>query len=159
MGWNEINSDEDIRFLMDKTGSFIDAVLLSANYLTGNEKFTDCFGDERSTGRTLLLRVGSHICGEIELLFYSVMYFTMQEDLMTDCKLVFRDDLYGKQNRNRLLVLSLNESFDPPYRRSTKPFSLAEKHDTAVIAQGMKWRFAVEKSESDCLDHEYAPFT
>ena len=159
MGWNEIKSDEEIRFLMDKTGSFIDAVLLSANYLTGNEKFIDCFGEERSTGRMLLLRVKSHICGEIELLFYSVEYFTMQKDLMTDCKLVFRDDLYGKHSRNKLLVLSFNESFDPPYRRSDKPFSLADVHDTAVIAQGMKWRFAAEKSESDCLDYEYAPFT
>ena len=45
------------------------------------------------------------------------------------------------------------------YEFVIKKFSLNESYTSFVIAEGMKWRYAKEADELDCLDQDYERYT
>ena len=157
MSWQTVRTDEDIKCLMDVTGDFLDCTILSMNYLTPSKWFTDCYGEKRSSEGKLLMTIHSHICGDIQMLFISTKYFTIFNDSIEGCHLKFRTPLDGKRSDSKELVLS-DWKFDAQYYHKNVSFSSNTMPENIVISDHMKWRFADEAGEFDCLDEDYAPF-
>lgn len=144
MSWREIKTQEDIDRYFEETGYMIDSVILSVHYLTGHERFKDVYGKERSTGSVLLMRVKTPFKGIVELLFTDVLYQCVNGASPEDHIIEFRSDLLGKTKDVRALLYETKNWGD---------------HNDKIISSGMKWRFASEADEFDCMDEDYAPFT
>lgn len=157
MSWQTVKSDEDIKRLMDVAGDFIDSVIISMDYLTPSKWFADCYGEKRSSGSKLLMTIHSHYCGDIQMLFISTLYFTIFDNSFSGCHLRFREPLDVKRSDRKVLVLS-DYRFDEQYYDRSVTFSDYLLPSNVVICDHMKWRFAHEADEFDCLDEDYAPF-
>lgn len=160
MAWRKIVSQDDIEYFLNETKCMHDSAVVSANYISG------VYCDEKKAmhfpynGTTLLLTVDSQWVDRIEMLFTGVKYCSMMKPTdIWDCTLEFRDDLYGKNRRDTLIVWTDGGRFSPEYEFVIKKFSLNESYTSFVIAEGMKWRYAKEADELDCLDEDYERYT
>ena len=157
MAWREIRTQEDIESFLNETACMHDSAVVSANYISG------VFCDEKKAmhfpyeGSSLLLTVDSQWVDRIEMLFTGVMMYAISKPTdIWEGILQFREDLYGKNRRDRLIVWSDSNYFDADY---TRKFSLNETYTSYVIAERLKWRYAKESDEFDCLDEDYERYT
>ena len=157
MAWREIRTQEDIENFLKETGGMHDSAVVSANYISGvhcDEKKAMYFPYE---GGSLLMTVDSQWVDRIEMLFMDVKMYSFSKPIdIWEGILEFREDLYGKNRRDRLIVWSDSNYFDADY---TRKFSLNETYTSFVIAERLKWRFAKEADELDCLDDDYERYT
>ena len=160
MAWREIHTQRDIDAFLEETGWLHDSAVVSANYISGvycDEKKAMLFPND---GASLLLTFDSQWVDRLELLFTGVRYYAMYKPTdIWECTLKFREDLFGKNRRDRLIVWTDNGNFNPEYEFSIKKFSLNESYTSFVIAESLKWRYAKEADEFDCLDEDYERYT
>lgn len=131
--WNEINSDEDIKKLMEDTHMCDDfsTVVLSVNY--------NRIGYENS----LLLTLDKNFYfDKMEMLFEGVRHFRFSGrndssvSTINGYSLEIRTDLLGKTRDDKLIVWT--DDCKVEHRNGHFDF---EKDNSIVIADGMKWRF------------------
>lgn len=138
--WNEVNTDEDIAYLMDIFGGFHESCIVSLNYISGNCMKKGRNGNiamttDENTDHCILLTMDSEWRGRIELMFSGVKKFSCQcfEDCcmnyILSAYLKFHDDLRGKAD-SRLIVWANNREFEP-----------LDPKGSYIIADSLKWRY------------------
>ncbi|MDE7364249.1 MAG: hypothetical protein K2N27_05085 [Ruminococcus sp.] len=139
--WNEINTDEDIAYLMDTYGGFHETCIVSLNYISGNymkkgKNGNMAMATNENINHCIMLTVDSEWRGRIELMFNGVKKFSCQcfEDCYMNYILLaylkFHDNLRGKAD-DRLIVWANDEDFD-----------LLSLKGSYIIADSLKWRYS-----------------
>ena len=144
--WNEVNSREDIDYLLGEYMGFHDSCLTELSYKSGagvrNDNFMS-FG--KAEQRELHIIFNSQWKKEpLELCFIGVRKYCIagwQENYFCDiydCHLSVRSDLIvGKDEP--IIVWADNIDFDP--KSVTETDLLREPMDSYVFADKLKWRF------------------
>lgn len=139
--WTEINSDDDLKSLMDLSNHFCESVILSINYITSFDRRGRY---EEGKVNSLLLTFYSEYIGKTELLFESVQKFAFQagHECFPDysgCYLNFHTDLMGKTRDDRLILWADNTGFDPA-QYYCEELNLKKRYVSYIIARSLKWR-------------------
>lgn len=142
--WNYVNTDDDIRLLMDKLTAFHDMVVLRVAYCSSDKVCNDgvIFGDRKAS--TISLLIGSMLKGQVELLFSGVKKFSFQSDEYHTNEisvgyLAFHNDLYGRTRDDRLIVWADSPSFHPS--SYVDELDIKRKNTSYIIADNVKWRY------------------
>lgn len=143
--WNIINSDDDIKNLLNECYGFHDSILTELTYSTGNyvneENFMHFSEPEQYE---LHMIFHSQSSNPIELCFTGVKKYCVtgwqnkySNDIL-DCYLKFHKDLITGLD-DELIVFADYELFKPKEIQDRK--ILDEPGTTYVIAKKLKWRF------------------
>ena len=161
MSWREINTQSDIDDFMEKNGSLHDSVIVSVNYVSGCHNTDGDMMIVSAPDNALLLTVDSGWLGRIEMLFSGVVYHAVQgycersSPEIHECVLEFRTDLMGKTRDDRLIVWT---DFRQLNDLENFGIDLKKANDSFVIARSLRWRYAEESDEMDCIDEDYNRF-
>lgn len=147
--WNEIFTDEDIEFFLQKTSGMHDSVLVSAEYTMGCGN-TDSGRIVSNQSSAYLLRIlfDSDWTERIEMLFTGVRHLNFsgfRDNYLNDiygCYLGFHTELMGKTRDDRLIVWS--DGVFEPIMNGTH-IDLKDSDTSFVIAEKMQWRFINER--------------
>lgn len=139
MEWNEIKTDEDIRYLNEIYHNFEDSLIVSMEYVSGDYVDRELLGHMEMTNdlKVIFQRLDNDPFS-IELWFTNTKMMNFVFANYRDNRL--SDIMYAKVCRNNEMIFwTLWEDFDP-YREDHIP-------ETVLIgAYGLKWRIVKDKA-------------